>query len=129
VDGVIIAAAFMISPELGLATTIAVVLHEIPQEIGDFSILLYAGFRKKKALMLNFATALTAFAGAIATYILATSMTGLAPILLAFAAGGFIYIATTDLMPELHKHVSAKVSIAQIIVLLCGLLLLYLIKI
>jgi zinc and cadmium transporter len=119
IDGMLIAATYMLSFELGFVTTLAVVFHEIPQEIGDFGVLIYGGFSKKKALTYNFAIALTAILGAVVTYFLA--LQGAYALLIPFAAGGFIYIAATDLMPELHKKSHAGESIVQLISILVGL--------
>ncbi|MEM3641857.1 MAG: ZIP family metal transporter, partial [Candidatus Bathyarchaeia archaeon] len=98
IDGMVIAATFMFSFSLGFTTTLAVIFHEIPQEIGDFGVLVYGGFNKRKALAYNFISALTAILGALATYFL-VCLQSLETLLLPFAAGGFIYIAATDLMP------------------------------
>ena len=120
IDGMIIAATFVFSFELGLITTLAVISHEIPQEIGDFGVLIYGGLGKRKALTYNFISALTAILGAIVTYYmvyLRNNYTLLVP----FAAGGFIYIAATDLMPELHKKSHAGESIIQLLSILLGL--------
>jgi zinc and cadmium transporter len=120
IDGMIIAATFLVSFDLGFATTLAVIFHEIPQEIGDFGVLIYGGFSKKKALTYNFISALTAILGAITTYFLAY-LQSIEILLVPFAAGGFIYIAATDLMPELHKKSQIKVSIIQFITILLGI--------
>lgn len=120
IDGMIIAATFVIGFELGFITTLAVISHEIPQEIGDFGVLIYGGLSKRKALTYNFISALTAILGAIVTYYvvyLRSNYTLLVP----FAAGGFIYIAATDLMPELHKKSHAGESIIQLLSILLGL--------
>ena len=103
-DGVIIASSFMVSVPVGIATSLAVLLHEIPQEIGDFGVLLYAGFTRKKALLLNFASALMAVLGGIVALIAIDYIQGLEIVLLAIAGGGFVYIAGSDLIPELHKE-------------------------
>jgi zinc and cadmium transporter len=103
-DGILIGGSFMVSPALGLATTLAVIFHEIPQELGDFSILLHAGFKRKKALLYNFLSGLTAVLGAVLVLLIGTRINGVADFLIAFTAGGFIYIAGSDLIPELHKH-------------------------
>lgn len=91
IDGMIIAASFMLSYDLGFATTLAVVFHEIPQEIGDFAVLIYGGLKKKKALAYNFASALTAIAGSLVTYYSAAYINGLEQFLVPFAAGGFMH--------------------------------------
>ncbi len=104
IDGLIIGASYLVSIPTGLATTLAVVLHEIPQEIGDFGVLIHGGFSKGKALFLNFLSGVTAIFGAIIALVLANSVEGITSILVPLAAGGFIYIASADLIPELHKH-------------------------
>lgn len=120
-DGVMIAASFMIDPSLGVATTLAVVFHEIPQEIGDFSVLIYGGFSKAKALFFNFVSALVAILGAILTLALGSRFTNLVPLLIPFTAGGFIYIAGSDLIPELKKETNLKKSFLQLLGLLLGI--------
>lgn len=120
-DGAIIAAAFMADTTLGVATAVAVVLHEIPQEIGDFGVLLYAGYSRAKALMFNFLSALLAVAGAVLTLILGSVVPALAPILLAIAAGGFIYIAGTDLIPELHRDCHRCKAVYQLLAIIFGI--------
>ncbi|PIN88949.1 ZIP family metal transporter [Candidatus Pacearchaeota archaeon CG10_big_fil_rev_8_21_14_0_10_32_14] len=103
IDGLIIGVSYVASIPVGIATTLAVILHEIPQEIGDFGVLIYGGFTKKRALTLNFASALISVIGAIVALIISTRVDNLLFILLPFAAGGFIYIAGSDLIPELHN--------------------------
>ncbi|MDD4250781.1 MAG: ZIP family metal transporter [Candidatus ainarchaeum sp.] len=120
-DGALLAGTFMISVQLGFVTAIAIALHEIPQEIGDFGVLLKGGFSRKQALIANFAIALTAFLGAILTIIFSNLIQGLTPIIVAITAGGFIYIAATDLIPELHKNPNIKNSISQLIFILIGI--------
>jgi len=105
-----------------VATTLAVILHEIPQEIGDFGILLYGGYEKKRALFLNFITALAAVAGAIVALFASTYIPNLTQFLIPFAAGGFIYIAGSDLMPELHKETDFKKSFIQLVAFVLGIL-------
>jgi zinc and cadmium transporter len=133
IDGMIIAATYLIAFEsgnyaIGFATTLAVIFHEIPQEIGDFGVLIYGGLSKKKALTYNFVSALTAVFGAVATYYLAY-MQSIETLLVPFAAGGFIYIAATDLMPELHKRVHAGESIVQLLTIVMGIGLMAYLKI
>jgi zinc and cadmium transporter len=120
IDGMIIAATFVLGFELGFITTLAVISHEIPQEIGDFGVLIYSGLGKRKALTYNFISALTAILGAIVTYYVVYLRSNYA-LLVPFAAGGFIYIAATDLMPELHKKSYAGESIIQLLSILLGL--------
>ncbi len=122
-DGIIIGASYLASIPIGIATTIAVILHEIPQEIGDFGVLLQGGFTKAKALASNFLTALTAVVGAILSLILNSYIDGLTTFLVASAAGGFIYIAGSDLIPELHKEVKTTRSIVQLTVFILGMVI------
>lgn len=121
-DGMIIAGSFLVSLPLGLATTLAVALHEIPQEIGDFGVLLHGGYSKKRALWLNLLSALVAVIGAIIVLILNSSLDNLTNIILPITAGGFIYIAGSDLIPELHKETTAKKSLIQLLFLILGIL-------
>jgi zinc and cadmium transporter len=105
IDGLIITGSYLVSLPLGIATTLAVIFHEIPQEMGDFGVLVYGGFHKRKALWLNFLIALTAIAGALVAIILSSVLEGFTPLLIPFAAGNFIYIAGSDLIPELRKDI------------------------
>ena len=123
IDGLIIAAAYLVSIPVGLATTLAVVLHEIPQEIGDFGVLLHGGFSKKKALILNFLTALTAVLGAVIALALSSYTEGITTFLIPFASGAFIYIAAADLIPELHKETKSSKSLMQFAWFVLGVLL------
>jgi zinc and cadmium transporter len=128
IDGLIIAAAFVENFALGLTVTLVVILHEIPQEIGDFATLLFAGFKKKKALLVNFLTALTAMAGGIIGFFLVNYSEAFTKVLIPFAAGSFIYIAASDLVPEIRKVVRLKESISTLIVFLAGIGFIYLMK-
>jgi zinc and cadmium transporter len=121
IDGLIIAASFIVSFPIGIATTIAVIFHEIPHEIGNFASLIYGGFAVKKALVYNFLSALAAIAGAVFILIIKTDGIDLTKFLIPFAAGGFIYIAGTDLIPELHKQNETKKGIIQTLVFLAGI--------
>jgi zinc and cadmium transporter len=103
IDGIIVGGSYLASIPLGISTTIAVTFHEIPQELGDFSVLVYGGFNKRKALFFNFLTALTAIFGAIISFIIGSAIEGFVPLVIPFAAGNFIYIAGSDLIPELRK--------------------------
>jgi len=125
IDGLIIAASFVTDIRLGLVTAVAVALHEIPQEIGDFGVLVYGGFKKWKALGLNFVTALTAIVGGVVGYYLAGYAEGAAGFLLPFAAGGFIYIAASDLVPELRKEINLRKSMVNFGVFVLGIALMY----
>ncbi|MGQ9468756.1 MAG: ZIP family metal transporter [Nitrososphaerales archaeon] len=122
IDGMIIAASFITSIELGIVTTFAIATHEIPQEIGDFGILVYGGFEKTRALFYNFISAVTAILGAIFTYYLIPYTEYFVTLLLPFTAGGFIYIAATDLLPEMRKKERMGDSIVQLTVLSIGIL-------
>ncbi len=121
IDGVILAGAFMANPVIGFSTTIAVVLHEIPQEMGDYAVLIKGGFSQRKALAYNFLSSLTSFLGAILTIFFSIIIVGITPLLMAFAAGSFLYIAGTDLFPELHKEFSVKKAILQLFFILLGI--------
>ena len=127
IDGLIIAASFIVSTPLGLTTTLAIAAHEIPQEIGDFGVLIYGGFKKKKALLLNFIVALTIVIGGVIGYFVSQNIEHTVAFLIPFAAGGFIYIAATDLVPEIKKEVDIKKSMATMIVFVCGILLMWVI--
>src|SRR3989338_2175740 len=121
-DGAIIAAGFLVSTEVGIATTLAIVLHEIPQEIGDFAVLLYSGFSRWHALFLNFLSALVALVGALLVLVLGEAGEAVALWLIPLAAGGFIYIANADLIPELHKTTRVTHSLIQFTAMLAGIL-------
>lgn len=125
-DGLVIAASFQVSFSVGLASTVAVALHEIPQEIGDFGILLYSGFSRTKALLYNFASALFAIIGAILglVFLKENSVLMFLPII----AGGFIYIAASDLVPQLHKEKGLKKSLLSFVFFLLGILVMYALK-
>ncbi len=128
VDGVTIAVSFSLSLSLGLFAALAIILHEIPQEIGDFAILVYGGFSKLKALLLNFMTACTAVIGALIGFFFASYAANLSLVFLPFAAGGFLYIASSDLIPELHKERDFKKSNLSFVFFLLGLLVMWLAK-
>jgi len=128
IDGVIIAATFIVDIRLGLITTLAIALHEIPQEIGDFGVLIYAGFKKKKALFLNFLVALTVVLGGIFGYYLSSGAESLVKYFIPFAAGGFIYIAASDLLPEIKKETNLKKSFASFGMFIIGIILMYIVK-
>ncbi len=121
IDGVIIGASYLISIEVGIATTIAIVLHEIPQEISDFGLLLHSGFSKARALLVNFLSALSAFIGVGIALLIGNNNETFIPVALALAAGSFIYIAGSDLVPELHKTNNIKQSLQQIVAILIGI--------
>lgn len=120
-DGVVIAGSYLVSFPLGLTTTIAVFLHEIPQEMGDFGVLLYAGMSKAKALLSNFLVALTAVLGAVVSLIIGSYSNSYSAFVIPFTAGGFLYIAGSDLIPEMHKECSVRISFLQLSGLLIGI--------
>ncbi len=122
IDGLIIGASYLVSIEVGIATTIAVVLHEIPQEIGDFGVLLYSGYSATQALWFNFLSALTAVLGVILALFLSQTSESLIFWIIPFAAGGFIYIALADLIPELQKTGSLTRSFIHLFVACLGVL-------
>jgi len=129
IDGAVLAGAFLVNPTLGFATLIAVIAHEIPQEIGDLGVLVHAGYSRRKALFLNFITALSAILGAAAALIISARIENISQYILPFAAGSFIYIATSDLMPELKKDVALSKSIQQLFGIVLGIAIMYLLKI
>jgi zinc and cadmium transporter len=120
VDGALIAGAFLASIPLGITTTLAVVMHEIPQEFGDLGVLIHAGLSARKALLFNFLSALTAVLGGVLTLLLADVVDGVARPLLAITAGAFIYIAGADLIPELHRETRTAVSLLQFTGMIAG---------
>ena len=121
VDGAVIAAAFLTSIPLGVATSLAVSAHEVPQEIGDFAILLDSGYGRKKALLFNTLSASTTLPGAVIAYFWFTETQAAVPYILALSAASFIYIALADLMPRLHQQVTLVVSFRQLILVLAGI--------
>jgi len=125
-DGLIIGGSYLVSIPLGVATTLAVVFHEIPQEIGDFGVLIYGGFPKSKALFFNFLTALTAILGAILALSFGFLVKGSVPILIPFAAGNFIYIAGSDLIPEIRREQPETLESAlQLTAIALGILIMF----
>jgi len=128
IDGLVIAGSFVIGFSVGIVTSIAIALHEIPQEIGDFGVLVYGGFKKKKALLFNFLTAITAIIGGIVGFYLTDLITGSAVLLLPFAAGNFIYIASSDLVPEIKHEKNIKKSLVYFLVFLIGIAIMFGVK-
>jgi zinc and cadmium transporter len=125
IDGMIIAASFLSGVPVGLAATVAVVFHELPQEIGDFGVLVYGGFTPVRALLFNFASALTAVVGVLLANYFALHIQNFLGILLAAAAGGFIYIAAAELIPEMQKERDVRRSIGQFALFLLGIALIW----
>lgn len=125
IDGLIIGSSFMISVPIGISTSLAVLMHEIPQEIGDFAILIHSGFSIKKASLFNLASALLSVVGVLIIWIV-KDISNIRGELMAITAGGFIYLAASDLIPELHRHENKiKQSLWQIISVLIGLGIMY----
>jgi zinc and cadmium transporter len=124
-DGVAIAASFIASPALGVTTTIAIILHEIPQELSDYTLLLYAGFSPRKAAWTNLLSGLTALLGAVAFYYSSSMVEDIQYFGLAFTAGIFIYISCTDILPEMHKEGERSKSIMQLAAILAGILMIW----
>ena len=124
IDGLIIGGSYLASFPVGLATTLGVVFHEIPQEIGEFGVLIHAGLPKFKALLFNFLSALTAILGTLMA--LTFGGVGLQSFLVPFAAGNFIYIAGADLIPELDKEVGVEKSIWQFVSIVLGMIVMVL---
>lgn len=127
-DGMIVAAAWISSFELGLTTTIAIIFHEIPQEIGDFGVLVHSGFKRGRAIVLNFVVALTVVLGGVAGFFLSSMVENFVPFLLPLAAGGFIYIASSDLIPEFRSVGGVKKSVVTFTVFLIGIVLMWAVK-
>jgi zinc and cadmium transporter len=128
IDGLIIDASFVTSFPLGVATTLAVALHEVPQELGDFGVLVYGGFGKTRALIFNFASAITAIAGGVVGYFAYSILQSSIVYLLPFAAGNFIYIAAADLIPEIKHQVSLRRSVVHFGVFIIGIAIMLTVK-
>ena len=124
VDGVIIAAAFLVNVPLGITTTFVIIAHEIPQELGIFGVQVYGGVEKNKALLYSLLSQASCIIGGLAAYFFMSSMQGIAAYILPFAAGGFIYIAASDLIPELHKEEGGK-KLLGVAIFLLGILFIY----
>lgn len=120
IDGVLIAAAFLESTQLGVITAIAIVAHEIPQEVGDFLILLHSGYSKSKALLLNLVSSFAALVGGVLGYFVLQAVSGAVPVLLGIVAASMIYVAVADLIPGLHKRTDLRASVAQTLLIALG---------
>lgn len=125
IDGIIIAATFLLDVKLGIITAVAVFFHEIPQEIGDFGVLMHVGVKRGRIILYNVLSALAAFAGALGIFFFAKDLQAILPTVLVFAAGSFIYIANSDLIPELHKQVKLKSAFLHTIMFLFGILIIW----
>ncbi len=128
VDGIIIAAAFLTDVNLGIVTALAIIAHEIPQEVGDFMILLHSGYSKAQALLLNLLSSLATLAGGVLAYFALQSMQSYVPTLLALAAASMIYVAVADLIPGLHKRTQLKDTIQQVLLIVAGVGSIYLVN-
>lgn len=128
IDGLIIAGSFLAGTQAGIATTLAIILHEIPQEIGDFAVLIYGGFKKAKALLFNFLSGLLGVLGGLAGYFLFRETEKGILFLLAFTAGSFIYISASDLIPQIKEETSIKKSAAYFLTFLSGIAIMFLMK-
>ncbi len=128
VDGIIISAAFLTSISFGFVTTLMIIAHEIPQELGDFAVLVHGGFGKGRALVYNFLSQLTSVLGGVVGYFFSKSIEGMIPYVLSFAAGGFIYIAASDLIPQLHKEPKLGKAFLSFVFFIVGMGLMLLFK-
>ena len=127
IDGSLIASAFLFDIRLGLVTSLAIFAHEIPQEMGNISILVESGFKKSKAILFNLIASMAMVVGAILAYYLIDSVSELLPLLLAFAASSMIYVAVSDLIPGLHKKTQPNESIMQVVMIVIGVSIIYII--
>jgi zinc and cadmium transporter len=128
VDGLIVGGSYLVSIPIGISMTLAVIFHEIPQELGDFGVLIHGGFSKKKVVWFNFLTGLTAILGAVIAFVVGTNLEGFIPLLIPFAAGNFIYIAGSDLIPELRKdEPNPKKATLQVVCITLGVIMMLLI--
>ena len=125
IDGILIASAFIVDINLGLITALAIIVHEIPQEISNFSILINSGYSLSKTLLMNVITGFAMIIGAILAYFVLNDLEFLIPIILAFAASSMIYVAISDLIPSLHKKVEIKQTFQQTFSIFLGVLIIY----
>ena len=125
VDGILIAAAFLTDIHLGIVTAMAIAAHEIPQEVGDFAVLLHSGFSRTKALVYNLISSLTTLVGGVLAYVSLADMQHIVPYVLAVAASSFIYVAVADLIPGLHKRAEFRHTLQQITLIGCGVLVIF----
>jgi len=125
IDGVVIGSSFIVDPGLGLTTTLAILFHEIPQELGDFSVLIFGGFTFRKALLFNLLSAVSCIVGGVVAYFAAGSIEPMKTFLLGFTAGGFLYIAMVDILPELRAGASLRKAMAQVLLIVCGIVLMW----
>ena len=129
IDGLVIAGSYAVSTTLGIAATISIIFHEVPQEIADFGVLLYSGLSKKKALIFNFLSATTAILGTVFGLLLAGSLQGFNEFIIPFAAGNFIYIAASNLVPQLHRECSILDTLIHVAAMILGVAIIVVITI
>jgi len=129
IDGVIIAGSYAVNVVVGVTATISIIFHEVPQELADFGILLYSGFSKKKALMFNFLSALTSILGVIVGFVLLNKLNGFTAFVIPFAAGNFLYIAASNLLPQLHRHCNLKDTFIHLFAIILGIFIVVLISV
>lgn len=120
IDGILIAAAFMVDVKLGMVTALAIIAHEIPQEVGDFLILLHSGYSKKQALIFNLVSSLATLAGGLIAYFALQFVQSWIPIILGLAASSLLYVAVADLIPGLHKRTELKATVSQVLLIASG---------
>ena len=120
VDGILIASAFMVDVKVGIVTSIAIIAHEIPQEVGDFLILLHSGYSKKQAFLFNLVSSFATVVGGVIAYFALQHVQGWVPTILGFAASSMLYVAVADLIPSLHKRTELRATISQLSLILCG---------
>ncbi len=125
IDGVVIAASFLTSVELGIFVTFSVLLHEIPQELGDFGILIKSGYSRKKALLYNLLSGSSSLVAGVLAYFILDIVQGFIPYALAIASASFLYVALADLIPEMHKETKPKESIIQVLLIILGVAIIY----
>ncbi len=129
IDGVIIAASFSVNVSVGIASTISIIFHELPQELADISVLLYSGLSKKKALMFNLLSAGSAIIGTILGLMFVSRIEGFTHFMIPFAAGNFLYIAATNLLPQLHRDCEVKDTILHLIAIIVGISIIYFVSV
>jgi zinc and cadmium transporter len=120
VDGILIASAFMVDVKVGIVTSIAIIAHEIPQEVGDFLILLHSGYSKKQAFLFNLVSSFATLVGGVAAYFALQTLQTWVPFILSLAAASLLYVSVADLIPSLHKRTELRASLLQLSLILCG---------
>ncbi len=128
VDGILIAAAFMVDMKLGMVTALAIIAHEIPQEVGDFLILLHSGYTKRQAILLNLLSSLATLGGGLLAYFALQTVQSWIPYILGLAAASMIYVAVADLIPGLHKRTELKATVQQVLLIMLGIASIWLTK-